>query len=83
MTEEGLALYNEAIKASEDLRLKLGKVRIKISGSSSPAIISAVTSIFGKEYITDSGDTFLTYDMYCSVVNLIRALGKTTADERV
>ena len=26
MTEEGLALYNEAIKASEDLRLKLGKI---------------------------------------------------------
>ena len=83
MTEEGLALYQHALEASEDLRSKLSKVRIKISGAKSPKVVKAVQEIFGETYITDNGDTYLTYDMYCSVVNLIRALGKTTAQEMV
>ena len=83
MTEEGLALYQEALAASEDLRLKLSKVRIKIDGKTSPKVIKAIQQIFGDEPITDKGDAFLTYDMYCSVVNLIRVLGNTTAMESV
>jgi len=83
MTEEGLALYKEAIEASEDLRLKLSKVRIKIEGSKSPKVIKAIKEIFGESYITDKGDAYLTYDMYCSVVNLIRVLGNTTAMEAI
>lgn len=83
MTEEGQALYNEAIKASEDLRLKLSKVRIKIEASKSPKVIKAITSVFGESYLTSNGDAYLTYDMYCSVVNLIRALGSTTARETI
>lgn len=83
MTEEGIALYQEALAASEDLRLKLGKVRIKIDGSKSPKVIKAIQQIFGDKSITEKGDAYLTYDMYCSVVNLIRVLGKTTASEMV
>lgn len=83
MTEEGLALYKEAIEASEDLRLKLSKVRIKIEGSKSPKVIKAIKEIFGESYITDKGDAYITYDMYCSVVNLIRVLGNTTAMEAI
>lgn len=81
MTEEGQALYLEAVEASEDLRNKLGTVRIKVSGSKSPKVIKAIESIFGTKYTTSSGDSYITYDMYCSVVNLIRTLGNTTGRE--
>lgn len=83
MTEEGQALYREALVASEDLRNKLSKVRIKIDAKKSPKVIKAIVSIFGEDYLTSSGDAYLTYDMYCSVVNLIRTLGSATAKETI
>lgn len=83
MTEEGQALYLEAIAASEDLRNKLSSVRIRVSGSKSPKVVKAIESIFGTSYTTSSGDSYITYDMYCSIVNLIRSLGNTTAQETI
>ena len=81
MTEEGLALYKRAIEASEELRVKLSKVRIKVDGSRSPQLIEAIRALFGSTYITGQGDSYITYDMYCSVVNLLRSLGNKTAEE--
>lgn len=81
MTEEGLALYTKAIEASEELRIKLSKVRIKVDGARSPQLIEAIRALFGSTYITDKGDSYITYDMYCSVVNLLRSLGTKTAEE--
>lgn len=81
LSEDEKALYDAGINASEDLRLKLSKIRVKVSGKDSPNVISAVTSLFGAEYINSQGDTYITYDMYCSVINLIRTLGTTTAEE--
>lgn len=83
MTEEGQALYDEAIKASEELRQKLSKVRIKIDGNKSPKVIKAIKDVFGDTYITTTGNAYLTYDMYCSVINLIRELGRVTAKETI
>lgn len=83
MTEEGQTLYLEAIAASEDLRNKLSSVRIRVSGSKSPKVVKAIESIFGTSYTTSSGDSYITYDMYCSIVNLIRSLGNTTAQETI
>lgn len=83
MTEEGQLLYEKALEASEELRSKLSKVRIKIQGSSHPGVIEAISKVFGKEHITATGDAYLTYDMYCSVVNLIRTLGNTVAAEKL
>lgn len=81
LSSEEKALYDASINASEDLRLKLSKIRIKVSGKDSPRVISAITAIFGTDYINSQGDSYITYDMYCSVINLIRTLGTTTAEE--
>lgn len=81
LSTEDRALYNAGINASEDLRLKLSKIRIKVSGKDSPRVISAISALFGSEYVNSQGDSYITYDMYCSVVNLIRTLGTTTAEE--
>jgi len=81
LSAEEKALYDSSINASEDLRMKLSKIRIKVSGRDSPRVISAITALFGVEYINSQGDSYITYDMYCSVINLIRTLGTTTAEE--
>lgn len=83
MTEEGKLLYEQALVASEDLRSKLSKVRIKIDAKKSKNVVDAVVAIFGDTYLLDDGGCYLTYDMYCSVVNLIRTLGTHTAMEAV
>lgn len=79
--EELTNLLSEATSASEDLRSKLSSLKIKISGAKDPNIITAISNIFGSSYITTSGDSYITYDMYCSVINLIRKLGTTKAEE--
>lgn len=82
ITQESLtSLITEGTEISEELRLKLGNIKIKISGSKDPNIIIAISKIFGEEYITSTGDSYITYDMYCSVINLIRVLGTQKAKE--
>lgn len=83
MTEEQKQLYNEALAASEDLRLKLAKIRIRVDGLKSPNIIKAIKELFGESYINDKGDSYITYDMYCSVVNMIRTLGGLVGEENL
>lgn len=73
----------DAYEAENDLRSQLTKIKINIDGKSSPNIISAVTAIFGPEYISSNGNCSITYEMYCSVINLIRDLGKLKAQEVV
>lgn len=83
ITEEQLDILNEAKEVSEELRLKLSKIKIRINGAKSPAVISAISSLFGQSHVLGSGDAYITYDMYCSVVDLIRELGELTAQESI
>lgn len=72
---------NEAYAISEELRSKLAKIRINIDKSKNPEIITAVQRIFGDSYISRTGNTTITYDMYCACINLIRTLGEKKAEE--
>ena len=79
--EEILQILSDARDASEELREKLSAIRIKIVGAREPDIISAIINIFGKDYVTDNGDSYITYDMYCSILNMIRTIGQSKAQE--
>lgn len=80
---EDIKILEEAIQVSEELREQLSKVKIKIYGGKSPKLVEAVKNIFGEEYIDSKGDSYISYDMYCSVINLIRNLGDLTAGENI
>ncbi len=83
MNDDTIKLYNDALSASEEMREKLSKLRIKVNGSQSSKVITAIREVFGDAYITDKGDAYITYDMYCAVINLIRDLGNHIAQETV
>ena len=68
-------VLKEALAASEDLRQKLATVRIIVRGGNSPDIVNAIREIFGSDYINTDGDSYITYDMYCTIINLLRDLG--------
>ena len=71
----------EGYLASEELKSKLAKIRINIDKVKNPEIVKAVEHIFGKPFISQAGNTVITYDMYCSCLNLIRTLGQNKAQE--
>lgn len=71
----------DAYEAEYDLRSQLTKIKINIDGTKNPEIVNAISAIFGPQYISSNGNASITYDMYCSVVNLIRTLGKNKAQE--
>ena len=79
--EEVATLLEEAYAAEEDLRQMLSKIKIHIDGTKDPEIITAIESLFGKSYISSTGNSTLTYNMYCSVLNLMRQMGKSKAEE--
>lgn len=81
MTDEVKELLEEASNISGELRNKLSKISININGSKSPELITAVQTIFGKDYISSSGNTTITYDMYCSLLNLMRELGSKKTED--
>lgn len=80
MTEEGKLLYEQALEASQDLSEKLTHVSIRIP-SNDTSLIESTKKVFGEEYILEDGSVKLTYEMYRSLVNLIRDLGKLTSNE--
>ena len=79
--KEIMETLEEAYEISEDLRKKLSKIRINIDKNKNPEIINAIRRIFGDSYISRSGNSTITYDMYCSTLNLIRTLGKNKSEE--
>ena len=81
MTEEGKLLYNEALKASQEMYKKLSHVKVQVP-SDNTALINAIRMIFkDSSAIREDGSAVITYDMYRSIVNLIRDLGGITASE--
>lgn len=79
--EELQSLIAEAYTIENELRSQLSKIKININKAKNPEIINAITEIFGPSYISSNGNSIITYDMYCSVINLIRDLGKNKAQE--
>lgn len=79
--KEILETLNDAYEVSNELRAKLSKIRIHIDKNNNPELINAILLIFGPTYISKSGNSSITYDMYCSILNLIRTLGKEKAKE--
>lgn len=71
----------DAYEAEYDLRSQLTKIKINIDGTKNPEIVNAISAIFGPQYVSSNGNSSITYDMYCSVINLIRTLGKNKAQE--
>lgn len=79
--KEVLETLNDAYEVSEELRSKLSKIRIHIDKNNNPELINAILLIFGPTYISKTGNSSITYDMYCSTLNLIRTLGKEKTKE--
>ena len=79
--KEVLETLNDAYEVSEELRSKLSKIRIHIDKNNNPELINAILLIFGPTYIAKTGNSSITYDMYCATLNLIRTLGKEKAKE--
>ena len=70
-----------AYEIDAELRSKLSKIKINIDKNKNPELIIAIRKIFGETYISRVGNAVITYDMYCSTLNLIRTLGKSKAEE--
>lgn len=79
--KEVLETLNDAYEVSEELRSKLSKIRIHIDKNNNPELINAILLIFGPTYISKTGNSSITYDMYCATLNLIRTLGTEKAKE--
>ena len=79
--QEVISVLEEGYSISAELREKLSKISINIDGNKNPEIIEAILRIFGESYIGRSGNSKITYDMYCSVISLIRTLGENKSQE--
>lgn len=73
-------LMFEGKEISEELRIKLSKVKIKINRITQGDVINAIREVFGEETISSAGNVYITYDMYCSCLNLMRSLGAQIAE---
>lgn len=76
--QEALA---EAEKVNSELRMKLDKIKIQVSGRDNPELVNAIKTLFGDKYIFSNGNSVISYDMYCYVIKLLRELGKAKAGE--
>ena len=79
--EDLLKTIAEGKEVSRELQEKLSKIKININKDTNPELISAIFRLFGESYISRTGNSVITYDMYCSTLNLIRTLGKSKAEE--
>lgn len=79
--QELLETIAEGREISDELRRKLAKIRINVNKQDNPELITAIQRIFGDNYISKAGNSVITYDMYCSTLNLIRTLGKNKSEE--
>ena len=79
--EEIESMLQEAVNTSEALRNQLSKIKIKINSSGNAHIIKSIRNVFGESYIDDKGNSYITYDMYCTIMNLMRTLGNAKAGE--
>lgn len=79
--EELWALLAEGYEIEKELRDKLNKIRINIDKNKSPEVITAIRAVFGDSYISRSGNSTITYEMYCVALNLMRKLGSSKASE--
>ena len=74
-------LLHEAQGVAGELREKLAKIKINIDGSKSPDVVTAIRAIFGEQYVNNKGNSYISYDMYCRVIDLLRKAGKSKAEE--
>ena len=79
--EEIQQILAEARTADINLRNKLSKIKIHINGRDNPELIKAIKTIFDSTYIDTNGNSVITYNMYCSVINLLRQIGTSKAEE--
>lgn len=81
--EEVNSTLEEARSVSEDLKVELSKLRVKLDRVEHAQVILAIREVFGTEYISDYGNIYITYDMYITCIDLIRNVGKAIGDSRV
>ena len=67
---------NDARVVSNELLEKLSKIKIKLDRNLQSDVIQAIRTIYGSEFVSDNGNVYITYQMYCECINLIRDLGK-------
>ena len=79
--EEIQQVLAEARLVDINLRNKLSKIKIHVSGKSNPELIKAIRTVFDDTYIDTNGNSIITYNMYCSVINLLRQIGLSKAEE--
>lgn len=79
--QEVISVLQEGYEISAELRDKLSKISINIDGNKNPEIINAIRRIFGDDYISRTGNSKITYEMYCSTLSLIRSLGENKSQE--
>lgn len=68
-------------QADINLRNKLSKIKIHINARDNPELIKAIRTVFDDTYIDTNGNSVITYNMYCAVINLLRQLGTSKAEE--
>lgn len=81
LKEEIVSILKESKQLCEELRSKFKNIRVRVLAKDSPEVIKAIKQVFDESYITSSGDAFITYDMYCSLINLLRTVGNYKALE--
>ena len=79
--EEIQQVLAEARLADINLRNKLSKIKIHVNGKSNPELVKAIKTVFDDTYIDANGNSIITYDMYCAVINLLRQIGLSKAEE--
>ena len=79
--EEIQQVLAEARLADINLRNKLSKIKIHVNGKSNPELVKAIKTVFDDTYIDTNGNSIITYNMYCSVINLLRQIGLSKAEE--
>lgn len=76
-------ILQEGRDISEELRSKLYKLSVTIDGTKNPELIKAIRHIFGDSYVYSSGNSAITYDMYCSLLRLLKQVGQKKTEELV
>ena len=79
--EEIQQVLADARTADINIRNKLSKIKIHINARDNPELIKAIRTVFDDTYIDTNGNSVITYNMYCAVINLLRQIGTSKAEE--
>lgn len=73
-------LVAEGQRYLKELDVTLGDIKVPVR-KQNPEVLEAIQNLLGTQYINDSGESFVTFEMFTECMKILKNVGRATAAE--